>query len=89
MPVLHKPVYRLILQAEPRRRVAVLEDGCIVEEMEGCHICLCVHDEDIHAATLSVHGWMRGEVTKWLYEDTEVPLDEEPVEYLVYEQNVA
>jgi len=29
-----------------------------------CRVCLGQHDDEIHAATLSVHRWFRGEVTK-------------------------
>jgi hypothetical protein len=29
-----------------------------------CRICLGTHDEEIHAATLSVRAWFREEVTK-------------------------
>lgn len=29
-----------------------------------CHICLGPHDDEIHAATLSVRRWFRDEVTK-------------------------
>ena len=29
-----------------------------------CAVCLGQHDEDIHTATIRVHRWFRGEVTK-------------------------
>ena len=29
-----------------------------------CRICLGIHDDEIHAATLSVRRWFRAEVTK-------------------------
>jgi hypothetical protein len=29
-----------------------------------CSVCLGEHDEEIHAATLSVRSWFRDEVTK-------------------------
>jgi hypothetical protein len=61
------------------------EYGCIVEEPEGCEVCLCGHDDDIHAATLSIHGWMRQQVTKWLCDPDEIPLDDDPIEYFVLE----
>jgi len=35
-------------------------DECAVE----CSVCLGEHDEEIHAATLSVRSWFREEVTK-------------------------
>jgi len=34
---------------------------CSVNE---CSVCLGEHDDEIHAATLSVRGWFRDEVTK-------------------------
>ena len=33
-------------------------------EFSECSVCLGEHDEEIHAATLSVRGWFRDEVTK-------------------------
>jgi hypothetical protein len=27
------------------------------------------HDDEIHAATLSIRGWFRGEVTKYFVDD--------------------
>jgi hypothetical protein len=32
---------------------------------EECQVCLGDHDEAIHAATVNVHSWFRGEVTKY------------------------
>ena len=29
-----------------------------------CPVCLGQHDEDIHIATIRIHRWFRGEVTK-------------------------
>jgi hypothetical protein len=29
-----------------------------------CSVCLGEHDDEIHAATLSIRGWFREEVTK-------------------------
>jgi hypothetical protein len=29
-----------------------------------CPVCLGQHDEDIHMATVRIHRWFRGEVTK-------------------------
>jgi len=34
------------------------------------------HDDEIHAATLSLREWFRYEVTKYFYEE-ETPLDDE------------
>ncbi|HLK47589.1 MAG TPA: hypothetical protein VKT49_05615 [Bryobacteraceae bacterium] len=31
-----------------------------------CAVCLGQHDEDIHIATIRIHRWFRGEVTKGL-----------------------
>jgi hypothetical protein len=36
-----------------------------------CRICLGEHDEDIHAATVSVHAWWRAHVTKYFAEEME------------------
>ena len=33
-----------------------------------CSVCLVAHDEEIHAATLSVRDWFRDQVTQGLYE---------------------
>ncbi len=41
-----------------------------------CSVCLVEHDEDIHAATLSVHDWFHGQVTQGFREDPE----DQPVE---------
>lgn len=30
-----------------------------------CDVCLGEHDEAIHDATVNVHAWFRGEVTKY------------------------
>ena len=35
-----------------------------IPQFNECSICLGEHDEEIHAATLSVRGWFRDEVTK-------------------------
>jgi hypothetical protein len=34
-----------------------------------CKVCLGPHDEEIHAATVSVRLWFRSQVTKYFYED--------------------
>lgn len=34
-----------------------------------CRVCLGEHDEDIHAATVAVHAWFRGHVTRYFEED--------------------
>lgn len=31
-----------------------------------CPVCLALHDEEIHAATINVHRWFRYQVTKRL-----------------------
>ncbi len=41
-----------------------------------CNVCLVEHDEDIHAATLSVHDWVHEQVTQGFHED----LEDQPVE---------
>ena len=66
----------------------MFEDDLVGEEFTGCAVCLCEHDAEIHDATLSVHGWMRAQVTKWLNDD-DIPLDDEPIEYLLVETSAA
>jgi hypothetical protein len=36
----------------------------VAESFNECPVCLGAHDEEIHAATLSVRSWFRAEVTK-------------------------
>jgi len=36
-----------------------------------CKVCLVPHDEEIHAATLSIHGWFREQVTLGLWGEEE------------------
>ena len=40
-----------------RRRMSAVRD---------CPVCLAEHDDEIHAATVSIREWFRGEVTKSL-----------------------
>jgi hypothetical protein len=42
-----------------------------------CRVCLVEHDEDIHAATLSVHKWYRGYVTRYFVAEEIEELDEQ------------
>jgi hypothetical protein len=45
-----------------------------------CKVCLLEHDEEIHAATLSVHNWFHEQVTQGLYDDVEyIEVGEEPI----------
>jgi hypothetical protein len=53
----------------------------------GCPVCLCEHDETIHQATLSLHGWIRWRVTRWFEDDIE--LDDDPTEYFLIEPTAA
>jgi hypothetical protein len=39
--------------------------------MKDCNVCLVPHDEEIHAATLSVHSWFQKQVTQGFYEAVE------------------
>jgi len=41
-----------------------------------CQVCLVEHDDEIHAATLSLREWFRYEVTKYLYNE-DIPMEEE------------
>jgi hypothetical protein len=36
-----------------------------------CKVCLVEHDEEIHAATLSLHEWLRELLLQKLYETVE------------------
>ena len=45
-----------------------------------CKICLGEHEEAIHAATLRVREWFRGEVLKGFEVDEEPPFAEEDEE---------
>ena len=45
-------------------------------EKKVCKICLVPHDEEIHAATVSIHGWFREQVNMGLwYEEDDVAAD--------------
>jgi hypothetical protein len=35
-----------------------------VEAVAECAVCFGEHDEDIHAATVSIHGWLRSEIER-------------------------
>jgi len=41
-----------------------LSDNC-------CDVCLVEHDEEIHAATLSLRAWHHHQVTRYLYDEVE------------------
>jgi len=50
----------------------MFNDAQIPEQTDTeCHVCMAPHDEEIHAATLSVHEWFRFEVTKYFCDDSE------------------
>ena len=36
-----------------------------------CKVCLLEHDDEIHAATVSVHNWFHEQVTQGLYDEVE------------------
>lgn len=42
-----------------------------------CPVCLVPHDDEIHAATLSVHAWFRRYVTRHFAENEVEELDEQ------------
>ncbi len=42
-----------------------------------CEICGAEHDEAIHQATLRIHYWFRGEVTRYLFDFDEIVYEEE------------
>ncbi|HLK64243.1 MAG TPA: hypothetical protein VKU19_12435 [Bryobacteraceae bacterium] len=37
--------------------------------MKDCTVCLIAHDDEIHAATLSVRSWFHEQVTQGFYDD--------------------
>lgn len=47
-----------------RFREALQQGGAAPVRSRDCSTCLGQHEEDIHTATLRVHRWFRGEVTK-------------------------
>jgi hypothetical protein len=51
-------------------------------ERKSCRICLVEHDEQIHAATVSIHEWLHEQVMLSLYDFTEAPVPEPLPEYL-------
>jgi hypothetical protein len=34
-----------------------------------CKVCMGPHDEEIHAATVSIRLWFRSQVTRYFYEE--------------------
>jgi hypothetical protein len=38
-------------------------------EPRPCRVCLVQHDDEIHAATLSVRSWFHEQVTQGFYEE--------------------
>jgi hypothetical protein len=51
-----------------------------------CKVCLVPHDEEIHAATLSVRDWFRDQVTQGFYD---YPEDEDVQDAALVECHVA
>jgi len=49
-----------------------------MEQPKICRVCLLEHDEEIHAATLSVRDWLREEVMLDLYYEGLLTEDVEP-----------
>jgi len=41
-------------------------------DSQPCKVCLVQHDDEIHAATLSVHLWFHEQVTQGFYEDQDL-----------------
>jgi hypothetical protein len=60
-----------------------MPENAVVYELPtcDCDVCLVPHDEEIHAATLSLREWFKYEVTKYFFEEEEV------VEEVVEESN--
>jgi hypothetical protein len=46
--------------------------------MKDCKICLIGHDDEIHAATLSIRNWFHQQVVQGFYEDEAVDAVEQP-----------
>ncbi|MBZ5623549.1 MAG: hypothetical protein LAQ69_33225 [Acidobacteriia bacterium] len=44
--------------------------------MKDCTVCLVEHDDEIHAATLSVRSWFHQQVVQGFYDE---PSDEAPI----------
>ena len=51
--------------------------------LKECRICLGEHNDEIHAATLSVRSWFHFQVTQWLDEKPSAPAFEVPEQVLV------
>jgi hypothetical protein len=43
-----------------------------------CKVCMGAHDEEIHAATMSIHGWFREQVMLGLWDDEAIQPAQEP-----------
>ena len=52
------------LGALTRYRDAMADRGSARASAGECPVCLGQHEEEIHTATVRVHRWFRGEVTK-------------------------
>ena len=37
-----------------------------------CPVCMAIHNEEIHEATLRVHEWFHGQVTQGFWEEIEM-----------------
>lgn len=49
------------------------------KKAQDCKVCLVMHDEEIHAATLGVKAWFQDQVTKNFVDEEEyVIYDDEP-----------
>ena len=42
-----------------------LEEKPKTTPVKECRVCSGVHDDEIHAATLAVHSWFKGYVTRY------------------------
>jgi len=61
------------LSSGPKGEAPMFEDSEAVGPE--CSICLQEHDDQIHAATLSIHQWWREQVTRYFYEEGESTSD--------------
>jgi hypothetical protein len=50
----------------------IMFDNATINHATECEVCCATHDEEIHEATLSVHRWLRYQVTRYLYDEEEI-----------------
>jgi hypothetical protein len=60
-------------------------DSTVVPDLSrsDCPVCMVPHDEEIHEATLGLREWFRFEVTKYLFDEEEVEVDDSGMEWFL------